>query len=35
MAEAGRRRTAAAHTWLDRVDAILAAVGAHRLARAA
>jgi hypothetical protein len=35
IADAGRRRTAAAHTWSDRVDAILAAVGAHRLARAA
>lgn len=35
MAEAGRRRTAGAHTWLQRVDAILAAVAAQRLAYAA
>jgi hypothetical protein len=35
MAVAGRRRTADAHSWADRADAILAAVGTHRLARAA
>lgn len=35
MAEAGRARTAAQHTWLSRADAILAAVAAHRRATAA
>lgn len=35
MAGAGRRRTAAEHSWLARVDAILAAVADHRMACAA
>lgn len=35
IAAAGRAKTAAAHTWLNRVDAILDAVNAQRLARAA
>jgi len=35
IAAAGRAKTAAEHTWLNRVDAILAAVAAQRLARAA
>jgi hypothetical protein len=35
MSEAGRRKTAAEHTWVARVDAILAAVANHRLAFAA